>query len=198
MKMKLTRMFCFLIILGASAVAAYAQTPVDPIARINGIGDPECDGITILCITDYMPNAIATNDGTAVLSVVYSPDLDIEFSFDDPAHDIHSPAILGELFLQYTDVPALTSFECESNIWAHCAQTDLGGGVTQFALTGSGLCVDDATLYTCPGFMSAQEGATATNTPIVSPVPEPGSMALFGTGLILLFVGTRRRIQARA
>jgi hypothetical protein len=197
MKMKLTRMFCFLIILGASAVAANAQTPVDPIARINGIGDPACGG-AILCITDYMPNAFGTLNGSAVLSVPYSPDLDVEFSFDDPAHDINPAAILSELFLQYTDVPALTSFECESDIWASCAQSDLGGGVTQFALTGSGLCVDDATLYTCPGFMSAQEGATATNTPLVSPVPEPGSMALFGTGLILLFVGTRRRIQARA
>jgi len=145
-----------------------------------------------------MPNAFGTLNGSAVLSVPYSPDLDVEFSFDDPAHDINPAAILSELFLQYTDVPALTSFECESDIWASCAQSDLGGGVTQFALTGSGLCVDDATLYTCPGFMSAQEGATATNTPLVSPVPEPGSMALFGTGLILLFVGTRRRIQARA
>ena len=208
--MRLTRVLCFLIILGSSAVAAYAQTPVDPIARINFGPDPPCDfGVTVFCIVPTLldsgspgpPAVPPTYSG--FLSVPYSPTLDIVFSFDDGAlpRDILSGAQLTFFSLQYTGVPVGTTLSCESDIWNTCGSvTGQPAGVALITYTGGGPCLDGGSvLLACPGYLTYQEGATVANLPLpgISAVPEPSSMVLFGTGVILLFVGTKRRIRVR-
>jgi hypothetical protein len=187
------------MILGSSAVAAYAQTPVDPVARINSGFDPACGSGGVLCLINYLPNALGTLKGSAELSVPYSPTLSVEFSFDDAAHNVNPLAKLSELFLKYTGVPDGTILSCESDIWKNCGLvTGQPAGVALFAFTGGGACLDGGTvLLVCPGFMTYQEGATVDNLPGISAVPEPSSMVLFGTGVILLFVGTKRRMHVR-
>jgi hypothetical protein len=197
--MRLTRVLCCLMILGISAVAAYAQTPVDPTARINSGFDPACGSGGVLCLIDYLPNAFGTLKGSAELSVPFSSSLHVLFSFDDAAHNVNHGAILKELFLQYTGVPDGTSVSCESDIWKDCGQvTGQPSGIVLFFFKNPGFCLDGGSvLLSCPGFMTYQEGANVTNLPDVSAVPEPSSIVLFGTGVILLFVGTKRRIHVR-
>jgi hypothetical protein len=184
--MRFARVFCFFVILGSSAAAAFAQTPVDPIARINLAVDPACGGVS-------EPECY---NGVGPLQFTYSPTLDAEFVYD-PANP---SSLLTTLVLQYLGVPTGTNFVCQSDIWETCSQSDLGGGITQFTLTGGpGPCQQNGGVSaTCPGDVASMDGVTVTNTPVISETPEPAPIFLFGTGLLLIFVGTRRRTPARA
>jgi hypothetical protein len=197
---RLIQAACLVAILGASAIAAHAQTPVvDPLTAIKNGSSPPCTGNApgdIQCLT---PDP---DDSTMSLTLPYADPLTFDFAYDDTAHDIPAGSELTEFILEYTGVPSLTSFECESNIWADCAQSNDGSGDYFFTFTGSGPCILDSTVYSCPGFLldsdpSDPPGATGTNTPLVSDTPEPGTMVLFGSGLILLAAIMRRKIQAQ-
>jgi hypothetical protein len=177
--MKLARAFCFLILFGSSAIVAYAQTPVDPLIQINGSFDPACGG---------GGEPVCFAGGT--LDEVYGSPVDFVY---DGVGDLYS------MTLVFTSVPQPVFFECETNIWTNCSSEAVGstevfdlydtpadtGGPPCFASGGS----------TCPGYMIPDEEGDVTQTPLISDAPEPGSIFLFGTGLILFFVGTRRRLH---
>jgi hypothetical protein len=185
--MKLARVFCFLIILGSSAVAAFAQTSVDPIVFTK-------DGPDIPCGAGGEPTCFA--GGT--LSVDYlTTAFPLEFVYDGMEN-------LYGMTLEFTDVPSGTMFECETNIWTDCSLSSTGttwdfsmfDDVPPAGLPAS--CnVNDGVGGQCPGFLAPNTEATSTVTPLTSETPEPGSIILFGTGLITLFGAAKRRFHAR-
>lgn len=180
--MKLARVFCSLIILGISSTAAYAQTPVDPRVLIN---DPV--GCTI------PPGISFPGPSTATLVESFlSPEC---FTYQPPGV---SPPNLDQLFFEFTDVPPLTEFICQTDIWVFCGTVSSPPGTIEFHLHGAGPCQSNDGLFgTCPGFMAPGASATVTLQPIISEIPEPGSIILFGTGLISIFMAAKRRFDAQ-
>jgi len=185
--MKLARVFCFLVILGSSAVAAFAQTAVDPIVYTKVGGDPTCGGAG---------NPMCFAGGT--LSVDYlTTSFPLEFVYDGGG-DLYS------MTLEFTDVPSGTMFECETNIWTDCSYSASGTTWDFFMnddVPPAGLpapCnVNDGVGGECPGFLANNTEATSTLTPLITETPEPGSIILFGTGLISFLVAAKRRFHAR-
>lgn len=174
--MKLARLFCFLIILGSSAITAYAQTPLDPRVIVN---DPA--GCTI-------PPGISYNGPGPLVESYSSPEC---FTYTGAPN-------LTTLILQFTGVPVATPFACQTDIWVDCTISDLGGGITQFDLSGGpGACnFNDGIGGNCPGFLTTGQSATVTFEPVINETPELGSIVLFGTGLIAIFMGAKRRSHA--
>lgn len=203
---KLVYAACLVAALAISATMAQAQT--DPIIATNR-NDPSCTatpGITDLT-TDSTSIDYATWDGT--------------FNFVNcTGSDMYS------LDLTFTDVPSGTTFTCFTDIWANCSENatvtspttitetftmnDLNPepGGSPYDPTSPVLCYASETPGSmCTGFLEGDDngpgdtpegdGATTTATPFTFETPEPSSMILFGSGLILLFVGTKRRFYAR-
>jgi hypothetical protein len=181
--MKLARLFCFLIILASSAVAAYAQTPVDPKVIVNFANDPgTCTpGPTLICY-----------DGVGPLVETFGSPETFQYTGASP---------LTILFLEFTFVPPLTAFQCSTNIWTDCETLAgpyppnvgieleyLGAGAND---GGGGTCGP------CVGQLVSGDQASVTLTPTVSETPEPGSIILFATGLFSFFLASKRRAQAR-
>jgi len=182
--MKLTRVFWFLIILGSSSVAAYGQTPVDP--RLIVSDPPGCgSGVTYA-------------GGTASTPLVESYSNPQCFTYTGTSH-------LNELFFEFTGVPALTEFICQTNIWITCGEVSGSpSGTVEFHFFDSptagqgGPCqANDGLFGTCPGFLLPGGFANVTVQPIISQTPEPGSIILFGTGLIGMIVAVKRRFHAQ-
>jgi hypothetical protein len=104
---------------------------------------------------------------------------------------------LTTLDLEFTGVPTGTGFSCQSDIYANCATTPiLTGSLTTytilFVLTGGGPPCTAGGGSTCPGFLAPGDGFSVTELPLVSATPEPASIGLFGSGLVL-FGGVLRR-----
>jgi hypothetical protein len=182
---KLAQVVCFLIILGSSAVAGYSQTATDPKAVINAISDAACDSEPLGCIT--------ANSASDPLTVPFSDPLSTGFVWDGTGD-------LDVLYLEYTDVPLATPFECESDIWTMCSETVYDESTYDdvvFMLSGSGSegCYSTSP---CPGFLAPTDAASITNTPLVGETPEPASAILFGTGLISFFIIAKRRFHGRS
>ena len=196
--MKIARLFCFLIILGSSAVAAYAQTPVDPTVIVNKIDPGGCGGSgEPICYP-----------GTPVpLVLVYNPSVTLDFQYDPTP----SSSKLETFELEFTGVPNLTTLYCQTDIWQICSFTTSSdpGHPGDFDVTFNffdvipstpGPCANDgvhAIAPTCPGFLSSGDGFSVGFSPIVGATPEPGTMLLFGTGLIIFGGVLRRRAGSR-
>jgi len=193
--MRLTRLLCFLVILGSLAVAANAQTPVDPVIRTNSTGfapgDPAC-GSTVSGVYYLCGNTLTEDYLTATFP--------IDFVNNNATN-------LTYLYLVFTDVPdgppgpPAPFFQCFTNIWTDCSYS--GGPTTTFYMyddpTVAPLCQNNGNPGgDCPGFLAPGYEAQTTQTPLVSDIPEPDSIILFSTGLIALYVGTKRRIRSRA
>jgi PEP-CTERM motif len=191
--MKLTRMFCLLILVGSVAIAAHAQTPVDPVIRTNSSaaigppgGDPPCGGAGEPFCLDS--DSLSVNYATATFPLDFVN---------------NTGSNLYELILTFTNVPANTMFQCFTDIWTDCSQSS-DGTTTTFTMSddpadSSGPCVNNGSAGgTCPGYLPPGYEAMTTKTPLTSETPEPESVILFGTGLIALFLGMKRRVRVRA
>ena len=191
--MNLARILCLFLFAACSAIAAFAQTPTDPTIITQKI-DPACG----------FPTTIICYDGSAPLSIVFSPTLSVQFEYTP----VNPASLLTDFKLNLTSVPALTSFGCQTDIWVNCAITDLGGGVTQFEMSGGYTGVidpigtikcnyNDGAGGFCPGYLANGDGASINAVPLVSETPEPASVILFGTGLLSIFRASKRRIRSR-
>jgi hypothetical protein len=192
--MKLTRIFLFALLVAASGIAAFAQTPVDPTIQTQKI-DPACG----------FPTTIICYDGSAPLSIVFTPTLSVQFEYTP----VIPSSLLTDFKLDLTSVPTLTSFGCQTDIWVNCSITDLGSGTWQFEMSGGYTGVidpigtikcnyNDGAGGFCPGYLANGDGASINAIPLVSETPEPASVILFGTGLLSIFKASKRRIRRRA
>jgi hypothetical protein len=177
--MRLTRVFFFLVILGSSAAATYAQT--DPIIYNNEPAGPSC----------------SSPDGLIVVTASSDVTVTVNESFSDPISIIYCPTTpsgnLASIIEDFNGVPAgVTLFGCQSNIWQDCELSGPSDGTEEVYLYGTaGECQNDDQEDTCTGLAPG-----AVDDVTIS--PEPNSMILFGTGLILLFVASKRHFHTCA
>lgn len=186
---KLARVFCFLVILGSSAVAAYAQTPID---SSSVIGDPTVAARDPSCPTDAYCVPI-TYDGTK--SHYYGSIFDaLTFLVPDPP---------GPL-------PNGSSYTCETgvsgDIFKHCLVIALPTPL--FPLTdpidfygvlfwGGTLTPDEVvTLSSVGGPVEFDLPANFKGPKIIDLSPEPGTALLYMTGLVVLVGFVRKRFGA--
>ena len=179
--MKFARVFCFLVILGSSAIAAYAQTPIDP-SSSNGdihvvLNDPTC--AYTLCVelivtgeknVDFL--FFPVTGGTYPPPIVCSTDI-ADWTCNA---DIDHRQLMGFAF--YQDAPnglsPGTLLDISSN------------GPVLLGQSGNTACVPASA---CTG---GELGPLAA--------PEPRSYVLFMTGLLLFSLGgfARKRLGANS
>jgi hypothetical protein len=182
--MRLARFSLVLIFLGVVSSLSYSQTLNDPKAIVNALGDPTCATPGFLCYT---------GDGTFGAPLVENFTSPIQFVYEGTATQIFS------LWIDLTNVPALTEFQCQTNIWTNCSIVSDAYGPTTvgFHLSGGGpLMPGDVggTCNPCDGFLTKDEGVGFTLQPLISETPEPGAMLLFGTGLLAILSVAKRRL----
>jgi hypothetical protein len=188
--MKLAWAFCFLIILGSSAIAAHAQTPIDPSVIINrGTGYPACSAAPpTQCFDGKNPIVESFNNGM--------------FSFDFAYTNTHKDLL--KLILKITGVPEGTPYTCHSDIWSECDikipkpdKEDPGVEPPELVTVTFTLSGEDAT-HTgfLPKFVPGQPPATfgVDELAPLSGTPEPGTWVLFATGIFAFaLIGYGRR-----
>ena len=183
---KLALAFSFMIIWGCSAVTTHAQTGTDPETIVDKQTDPSgcTPSPTLMCY-----------NGVGPLTESYSDPIPFEYT---------GTGNLYSMDLILTGAPS-GPWECVTDIWTDCGVTFLGGGEVEFELGNDvpaaklpATCnSNDGIGGTCPGFLSTDESATVTVMPTVAFTPEPGSMILFGTGLISILGATKRRFRTQ-
>jgi hypothetical protein len=190
LNMKILRFLCLSMLVVGFAVAASAQTPVDPTIITQKL-DPSCSDPGVICYT-----------GAAPLSITFSPTLAVVFVYQPP----NPASLLTDFKLDLTSVPPFTSFGCQTDIWVNCSITDEGSGTFQFDMSGgynpghppTNCNYNDGVGGVCPGFLASGDGASITAVPLVSETPEPVSVILFGTGLLSIFGASKRRLYGRS
>jgi hypothetical protein len=185
--MKLARVFCLLIILGSSAIAAHAQTPID-LSSSNGdihvvLNDPTC--VESLCV-ELMVTGTPTENIDALFFPVtggtYTPPFLCDTNIATPMQwqclvETDGGALSGFLFFQPSNdgLTPGTLLDLSSNIPVMLGQS------------GNTVCVPAGAC------MGGELDPLATT-------PEPRSSVLFMTGLLLFSLGgfARKRLGARS
>lgn len=188
----LTRVGCFLILLGSSAFATYAQTAVDPSSVISDptirYSDPSCPAGNFCIDLTYTGPTMSVPELT--------------FLVPNPPGELPDPA----------------SYTCESNVFAACSPidnspsgsppaTELYGfvfytppGDTPPTFTTDELFILSSTapiqLTLPPGSDLACTPPSSCPTGEISLSPEPGLAPLYMTGLVFLIGFTRKRFGA--
>ena len=181
---KLTQGVCFLIIFGSSAIAAYAQTAVDPFAGDSHVilnGPDPCGDVEQYCV-----DLTYSGTGTGFFFLASptplpEPPADTcdadnfkcqPFNLPCPPPNFTSECFYGFLFYDfmgdYGEVPKNSEFSLYTN------------EPITLSLTGTGLGCSDGG---CAG-------------PDVTWTPEPGTALLYMTGLALLVGFGRKRFRA--
>lgn len=188
--MRLFHFFGCFVILGLFATGVYSQTQIDPKVIINDpLPAPACgSGSEPTCY-----------DGTPPLMVVFKSPLTLSFMYDGTSN-------LDELFLEFTNVPSGTFFQCQSDIWANCGFVSTSDSMAvEFKyfgdLSNPGVAtscnMNNGVTSTCPNFLAPDATFSLTVEPVLSDTPEPTSILLFGTGLCSIFFAARRRLIIR-
>jgi hypothetical protein len=183
--MKLARVFCFLIILGSSAIAAYAQTPIDP-SSLNGdvhvaLNDPTCSFTFCVALVVTGEHPVDSFFFPIVPGGTYIPPFKCDVSIEGQDWKcravVHDGKFMGFLFYQPDDdaLSPGTPLDFSSNI------------PIALMLSGNTACVPASA---CP------KGELA---PLLF-TPEPRSSVLFITGLLLFSLGgfARKRLGANS
>jgi len=176
--MRLGRLFCSLILFVISAIAAHAQTPINP-SSLAGADptisvrspDPACGGCVDLTYT-----------GSAATEMV--------FFFAAP-----SPIVIPPDYSCVVDPSSTNPINCaavdELNSMGQPVFT--GVDLTVFGLFSGETFSFSATGGTVELIVPGGEGFGQGGTMILGPTPEPGTALLFVTGLVFLVGFTRKR-----
>jgi hypothetical protein len=174
--MKLARLFCFLIIFGSSAIAAHAQTPVDPLLTIHGSPCLEVEGDACVDLTYTGPTVLC---GLSECIETGSPH-DVE----PPLEFLATSPVGGAVTCLALDLPGVLVPTYTGDIVTGCAYVGVMFGGTMFTAGANGpLNVT---------FPAAVGDSTVELDP---PVPEPGTGILFITGFLLLSLGGFARMR---
>lgn len=171
------RVACFILVAGLWAIPAHAQTPIDPVVLVNRTDPPPPNYTLTVAPTQSLP-----------FQVLYSAlPITIEWS------PTNGTDLLHQLFIEFMSVPSNLSLSGSSDIWGQwqiITGTPPGDVELEFynQFSSPEPCIVNNAVASCQGYMSPGESAS------ISLSPEPKSALLFGTGLALFFLITRRRM----
>jgi len=175
--MRLGRVFCSLVLLGISAVAAYAQTPINPSSLGN---DP-----TIV----FKPDPPGCTPPTCY-NLEYTAAPDIVFFNVDPPLPVppdYTCIATGGLVCN-VDISGSPEEFLTVGLYGLEDQTftlSIMGGPVTLVIPPTGItCLDD--------------DCTPGESIALDPTPEPGTAFLYMTGLVLLGCGVRKRWKANS
>jgi hypothetical protein len=194
---KLARALCFLAILASSAVAAYAQTPIDA-SSLTGADptisvrspDPACTDCVDLTWTGTAPPAPSTTtfffavSGYPPTGVIIPPDYScaVDPSSTNPIACNTVTMLIGGK-PEFVGVDLIVYNLTNSESFSFSAT---GGPVTLVVPADSGL--------TC----NADTPCNAGGSFLIGPSPEPGTALMFMTGLVLLVGFSWRRFRGNS
>ena len=189
--MKLARVFCFLLILGSSAIAAHAQTNTDAIIHID---DPSCTPGSNCVVLEY------TGPTVDIPNLGPPPQLTFLLPVTNPPGFVPDP-------------PSPSNINCGSDVFSSSTAITNNGATEFFGCSFAGGTLTNDTLYsisddgatsqvplTVDGsiWQCAPDTSCTQDDISISFAPEPGTSLLFMTGILVFSLGgfARKRFGA--
>lgn len=178
--MKLARVFCFLIILGSSAIAAHAQT--DAIIHIDDplcTPGPTCVNLLYIGPTVTIPNVGPPPDLVFLLPVTNPPGF-----VPDPAYpdNINCGSDVFSTSTPVTDAGATEFFACSFS--GGTLTNDMTYSISDVGATSQIPLSVDNTMWQCAPDTSCTQPDIS-----IGFAPEPGTSLLFMTGILMFSLG---------